>query len=122
MDDDVLEMNFPLGGLSLDGPFGRQKPRDIGGGVYARTTPVGVNVVGFEPAGGRKRGGTRPGLDKLIPDRPEAWIVQGLGTIVTTVFDGRYADGSFVDPTDALGPIETISIPVEDMDMSVEVS
>lgn len=99
--DETTDFNFPVAGIDRSDAFARQKPRAVAEGVYARTTPDAVNVQGYEVAAGRKRGGTRPGLSRVIAGALVAgWIVQGLGVMTTNVFNGRLADGSLEDPAD----------------------
>lgn len=109
------DFNFPVAGLDRSDAFGRQKPRKVAEGVYARTTIDAQNVQGYDVAADRKRGGTRPGLAKVFPQAVvPGWIVQGLGFLVGPVFNRRLADGSLADPNDEgvyfhLGPWESIS-------------
>lgn len=80
-----VDLHFPSAGVDTSGPFCVQKPRDIGGGQYARTTPVGLNVRGFEAETLRNRGGSRAGLSKYIAQPVIAgWIVQQLAVVVWT--------------------------------------
>ena len=82
----LRDVHFPVGGMDLSGPFVRQKTKDVGEGVYARTTPLGVNVRS-RPGGGRLRGGSRGGLSKWIGTRgigSTRWVVQGLAAVVGT--------------------------------------
>jgi hypothetical protein len=102
--------HFPLGGIDLARAFARQMPRQIKpstqststpqgqpivSGIdvqgtkdpqyWGRTTPLGINVRGFEPEENRKRGGSRPGLSRFIPAPLVAgWLVQNLNYTVRT--------------------------------------
>ncbi len=80
-----LDWHFPAAGIDLSSAFWKQPNRDIGGGKYARTCAVGVNVRGYEAQTDRVRGGSRAGLVKYIPTPLVAsWVVQHLNTIVWT--------------------------------------
>ena len=78
------DLHFPLGGLNVVCPFGNQPNVPIvpNSNIYARTTPVGVNVQPFEVAQLRVRGGSRCGLSKLIDEQVNdaLWVVQHLNT------------------------------------------
>ena len=77
-------LHYPKAGMSREFAFGRQPNRDVGESVWARTTPLGVNVRGYEQAGRRLRGGTRMGFSKYLDSRPGdvRWVTQHLNTIV----------------------------------------
>jgi hypothetical protein len=79
----LKEMKFPLAGIDLSQAFYNQQPRPVYTGQYARSTPVALNVRGYEPGTGRARGGSRPGLAKWIPELvpPGQWIVQCLAVV-----------------------------------------
>lgn len=80
--ENFIDLHFPAGGMDLSRPFYKQMPRDIGG-KYARTTPYGKNVRGYEAINERNRGGSRAGLVKWAPTAPvSGWILQNLATIV----------------------------------------
>lgn len=90
MPDQVDPMNFPVGGMTVSGPFWEQAPaqlpngQDDDGAPYGRTTPLAVNVRVYEASTMRRRGGTRPGLSKYVPQAVGAitgWIVQELASI-----------------------------------------
>jgi hypothetical protein len=99
MDEEQIKaIHFPAAGLDVSQAFWRQPNRPIGSmpklpnqhfatQIYARTSAVGVNVRGFEPASGRRRGGSRPGLVKYIATVPGGvtWITQELTQIVGTI-------------------------------------
>ena len=79
--EEFSDASFPKAGLNLVCPFGDQfvqkSPLD---GQYIKSTPVGQNVRGYDPALGRLRGGSRPGLRKYITAQLAGlrWIVQEL--------------------------------------------
>lgn len=58
--ESFADMVFPPGGVSLSEEFELQPEG---------TTPVGKNVRYFECLTGRGRGGSRPGLRKLIDEK-----------------------------------------------------
>jgi hypothetical protein len=60
------DLRFPLGGIDRSRAFSLQPPRQTRFGP-AQTTVLGVNVRAF--AGGRARGGSRPGLVKYATGR-----------------------------------------------------
>lgn len=60
-----IELQFPLKGLNESQAFVRQ----AGGQSGTHTTAKCENVVGFDPATGRNRGGARAGTRKYCPDR-----------------------------------------------------
>ncbi len=88
MDEEYVDLTFPLGGLDLSGAYSEQRPG---------TTPVGVNVRGIDPILERKRGGSRTGLAKYpeqqVPEGPEA--IQMLQQFV--VMDPNFLLTSFED-------------------------
>lgn len=49
----TVEIRFPLGGIDLSMGYTMQRPG---------TTPVAINVRGYDSGTNRLRGGTRPGL------------------------------------------------------------
>jgi hypothetical protein len=84
MPDQLKDLHFPKSGLDISMAFSAQPNRPAWNGEYARTTPLGVNVRGWEPLTGRIRGGSRTGLRKYIPLTPGniTWITQELNLIV----------------------------------------
>lgn len=83
--ESFVDLHFPSAGIDLSGPVCVQKPRDIGGGQYARSTPTALNVRGFEAGTLRNRGGTRAGVSKYIATPVVAgWILQEVALIVWT--------------------------------------
>lgn len=115
-------MNFPSAGIDLATAFSRQRPRQIIGKglqvtpttgqpivggfdlqaqqdpyMWARSTPSGINVRGYEPQENRRRGGSRCGMSQFIPSQADgANIVQCLAIVignVSTLQDGAlFAD------------------------------
>lgn len=55
-----IELQFPFKGLDESSAYTRQR-----GGQYAYSTGACMNVVAFDPATGRNRGGARAGLRKF---------------------------------------------------------
>ena len=108
--EENIPYSFPSGGIDVACPFGGQRPKPIapivtgpamietvaivgtpqGSGsmakpVYHRTTPLGMNVRGYDPLQNRLRGGSRPGLKAYIPQVVggiAGWIVQNVNSIV----------------------------------------
>lgn len=105
----IKDLHFPKAGIDLSQAFSRQPnkpvlstqtPSESQSGMvsslfspntpvtstdYARSTPVAVNVRGFEAATQRVRGGTRCGLSKWLPIQVvgSRFIVQDLSLLVT---------------------------------------
>jgi hypothetical protein len=105
----IVTAHFPVAGIDRSRAFSDQQPRPLPQGqwdltgqiqnvpgvgpqpvaedVYGRTTYLGVNVQGFEATTDRRRGGSRPGLSKYIPQAvlnvPD-WALQHLGRVTTT--------------------------------------
>lgn len=79
------EMHFPVSGLDVvTHGFEAQMPREALPGLWARTTPSGVNVRGFDALSQRARGGSRPGLVKYVNQAVVPnWIVQELALLVS---------------------------------------
>lgn len=83
--DDFTDLHFPAAGIDRSSAFSQQPNRDLGGGIYARTTPSAVNVRAFEATQHRARGGSRSGLTNFVPSQVVAdWIIQGLSLMVGT--------------------------------------
>ncbi len=81
--ESFADLKFPLAGIDLSMGLERQPPRQLPDGTWGTTTPVGVNVRGYEPSTDRSRGGARPGLVKYLTAPVVAgWIVQDLHTLV----------------------------------------
>jgi hypothetical protein len=81
------DLHFPKAGIDLSMGFNHQPNRPAGpNGEYARTTPTGLNVRGFEPASNRMRGGSRTGLSRYINAQVAGlvWIIQDLNIVVGT--------------------------------------
>lgn len=88
--EQLLDMHFPLGGIDRTNGFERQLPRQLPSGEFVRTTPLAVNVRGYETLSDRSRGGSRPGLARyhasvVNPSYPH-WIIQSLNILATTTF------------------------------------
>lgn len=82
---DLVELHFPAAGIDLSAAFSRQPNKPVADKVYARTTPAGQNVRGYEGLTTRVRGGSRNGLSKFIPVAPVAdWLIQEMNVIVIT--------------------------------------
>jgi hypothetical protein len=79
-----IDLHFPKLGLDLAGPRNRW-PRVVVDGRAEYAAHGGVNVRSYESTG-RFRGGSRPGLAKLVDARvPDTrWVVQELNSLVTT--------------------------------------
>jgi hypothetical protein len=86
----LTDLHFPKAGVDLSQPHYRQPNRPAAGGVWARTTPVGVNVRTFEPATDRSRGGARTGISRYIGTQVAGsrFIVQDLNIFTTTTGGG----------------------------------
>lgn len=78
--DQYVELHFPLAGMDRRTAFAKQPARQIGEQKYARTTPLGENVVAFDFLD-RGRGGSRRGLTKYIPARVQDYVMQHLAVI-----------------------------------------
>lgn len=79
-----VTLHFPAAGVDVSAAFCKQPNRPAYQDKYARTTPVGYNCRSFD-RDRRQRGGLRPGLSKYVSARVNGdYIVQGLGTLVTT--------------------------------------
>jgi hypothetical protein len=109
--DQVLAMNFPVGGIDLSRGFAKQAPRplpqsqwgqtgqvqvipgqgpqNVPEGVWGRTCVTGINVRGYQATSLRRSGGTRNGLAKYLPIAVGGisdWVVQDLDTLTYTGF------------------------------------
>jgi hypothetical protein len=93
MSDQQAILNFPVAGIDVSGPFSDQRPRQLpgevdeaGNPVYGRTCPVATNVRVTEASSLRRRGGTRPGQAKYVPQRVGGhdFLVQELARIVVS--------------------------------------
>lgn len=83
MDEQFVDLSFPLAGMDVSCPFSRQPPKQLGESFWSKTTPEGINVRAFDPITERARGGSRPGLVKYLPASPFAdWLIQELNVIV----------------------------------------
>lgn len=110
--DNILELLFPLYGIDVSSEFDLQR---------IQTTPVGLNVRGFEPATNRARGGSRAGLSQYVPATVDgAHVIQHLNYVVDPTGPGGvpgdgllvndpivgipYLDPSTNNNADGLGP------------------
>lgn len=79
--DTDYDFHFPKAGLYKADAFGRQPVFQING-EYCRTTPLAQNVRTYDVRTRRNRGGSRPGMTKLISTQVNGdWVVQELRTI-----------------------------------------
>lgn len=94
---DEIDLHFPLAGVDVSGPVGRQPVRETYQGKYAKTCVRGVNVRSFDQQG-RFRGGMRRGLVRYLAARPGdvEYITQNLSLFVITGFS---IDGGDVQPS-----------------------
>lgn len=58
----MQDVHFPKAGMNVVCAFGRQPPRDVEPDGYVRSTPLGVNVRGYDARQSRFRGGSRSGI------------------------------------------------------------
>lgn len=71
-----IDIDFPLHGLAVDAPLSEQQPG---------TTLIGTNVRFHEAMTARGRGGSRPGISRLINEQVSGEnAIQGLGFVVRT--------------------------------------
>lgn len=83
--DHYVDVHFPTAGIDLSHAFVLQPPRQTSQDKWARTTPFGLNVRGFDPVSNRERGGARCGLSKYIAGPTVAeWVVQEINVVVCT--------------------------------------
>lgn len=92
MDDpprEFQDLHFPCAGLDRSLGFHAQPNRDIGGGVYSRSSAGALNVRAFEATAQRRRGGSRAGWTKLLNARVAnaTWVVQHLQVVVGSGYD-----------------------------------
>ncbi len=78
------DLSFPLAGIDVSRAFGKQMPRPMQDGSYARTTPSGINVRAYEPSTNRARGAQRCGLSKYVAAQVggSSGLIQCLHTLV----------------------------------------
>jgi hypothetical protein len=118
MPDQPIEMHFPVGGMDVARAVWDQRPRPLpqvewdrtgeptltpGVGlteqpanVYGRTCARGINVRGYDATLQSRRGGSRPGLSRLVNNQAVAnYLIQNLTcftvapTSSTTLPDGN---------------------------------
>jgi hypothetical protein len=94
--EQLADMPFPLSGLDLSVEYERQTPG---------STPIGLNVRGFEPLTMRQRGGSRPGLSQYIPEQvgDVKSVIQHLNFVVDPT-EAAVLDNFDDDPNDLLDP------------------
>ncbi len=85
-DEVYVDLHFPAAGMDSSNAFWDQPNRPVNPqGDYARSTREGVNVRGYEPAGNRVRGGSRPGLTRYISTPVvRGWLIQELNMLTLT--------------------------------------
>jgi len=85
--DKQLDLHFPKAGLHTAEAYGRQPTRQGRRGEYVRTTASGINVLGYDPAAGRDRGGSRFGLTKLFATQltGRTFVVQELAAFASKI-------------------------------------
>jgi hypothetical protein len=78
--DKPVPIEFPLYGLTVARGRSAQPPR---------TTPRGINVRAFDPFLDRARGGSRPGLSRLVPAQVPggSFLIQHLQTVILMDYD-----------------------------------
>jgi hypothetical protein len=96
-----LPLPFPRFGVDVSGPFEEQDPL---------TTPIGQNVRLLDPLTLRLKGGSRPGLGRLLTQLPNgAHLIQHLNVVVDPTTDGlldnfdwpdELPPGGIEDPSD----------------------
>ena len=101
----IVRMPFPLRGISIGDAYSAQAPQ---------TAPIGVNVQAFETLDSRGRGGSRPGLLKLVDDFVPVGalagaLIQDLNTVITTDAENvplgiDYPDGPVIANPSSPGP------------------
>lgn len=78
-----IDLHFPKMGLDLAGHRNRWPRVQVAEGKFEYATHDAVNVRAY--ADSRFRGGSRPGLSKILPTRvaPVRWVIQELSPLVT---------------------------------------
>lgn len=81
------DVHFPKAGLHTAEAYGKQPVRQNRRGEYVRTAAAATNVLGYEPATGRDRGGSRCGLSKYIAAQVTGrdWVIQELAALASKV-------------------------------------
>lgn len=101
-----MSAHFPKAGLDRAVAYGKQPARRLPSGKYARTAAIAKNVRAWEPATGRCRGGSRPGLSKFVSAAVVAdWLIQHL---TTTTGVGYSAPGGGVAQSSLSGRLVTL--------------
>lgn len=89
-EDDLAELVFPTSGVELTRPSLMGRPD---------STPLAENVRVFDPFKNRARGGSRPGIDKIVDERHSGvHEIQHITTIVTV--SGEMVGWDFDVPAD----------------------
>lgn len=87
-------LEFPVAGVDVSTEYGRRPPG---------TTEEGENVRAFDTFAQRQRGGSRPGLSKLVNEKVNGDNeVQHLNVLVdptTPALNAEVADGDYPDPS-----------------------
>lgn len=92
MPDTEIGIQFPTAGADLSSEFERQPPL---------TTPDAANVRAYDTLGERERGGSRPGLSKLIDATVNgASVIQHITVVVDPTLPGLNADSDVGDVPD----------------------
>lgn len=78
----VIAAHFPAAGIDLSAAFFQQPQREVLKGLYSRSTVRAVNVLGYDTAADRLRGGSRAGLARLGP-RVLDYLIQQIDQIIT---------------------------------------
>ncbi len=87
--DNDHDYHFPKAGVDVAAAYGRQPVRKDRNGVYVRTCVDSLNCRGFDASTLRDRGGSRPGLSKLVNERLNGtFITQHLNVLVCTSQSG----------------------------------
>lgn len=108
--DQMATLHFPKAGIDVSRAYAKQSARPGPNGEPAvYTTPVGVNVRGFEPLTQRFRGGTRPGLVKYVAAVVQSdFIVQEITTLTGTGYDDP--SGGDVQPSQSGRVVTLIAV------------
>ena len=78
------DVSFPYAGIDTSAGFGRIRGREVADGIYGSSTPIGVNVRGYDPSNDRLRGASRAGYTRYINAQVggSSGLIQSLSTIV----------------------------------------
>lgn len=101
-----MNAHFPKAGIDRAVAYGKQPARQLPSGKYARTAAIAKNVRAWEPATGRCRGGSRPGISKFVTAAVVAdWLLQHVTTITGL---GYSAPGGGVPQSSISGRLVTL--------------